>query len=157
MGTKIHNVLAALLIAGPAGANALEGDWHCLQEGPEARVEAEASFSPDGVFTAQMEYRFVRNGTNLRVTALYAATWRLDGAMFWDDPQDARITGTFVDGEPADLPELARSIRASLMEPPDSPMQLTFQDPDFMLLRGVDDAGTATPFQCVRLGRETDL
>lgn len=153
----IRPLAALILLAAPAAADTLVGDWHCLQEGAEARVEAETTFGADGTMTARMEYLMVRSGSKIVVKALYAATWRLEGDKLWDAPLDARIIETTVDGTPRKLPQLTRGIRQSLMEPPDTPMQVSFPNPGFALMRGTGEGGGGTAFQCVRLGAETDL
>lgn len=141
--------LVALVAAAPVAADdRLPGEWHCFQDGSGVRVEAQTVIGADGSFTAQMEYRIAGPSGRLTVRALYAARWRASGSEFWDHPLDARIVGITMDGTPTEAPEVAQAIRATLMEAPDGPLQITFEGADILLLSQGD--GTGATFECLR-------
>ncbi|MEM7440492.1 MAG: hypothetical protein AAF393_12905 [Pseudomonadota bacterium] len=146
-------VAGLMFAAPPAAANTVVGQWHCLQTGPEVRVEAVTNIANDGTFTAEMEFILVGPNGRMIVSALYAAEWKLDGDAFWDNPLDARVIGVTVNGEPAEAPQVTEGILQSLREPPDGPLRIDFDGPDVVFFRPWDDNGA--PFECIRSDGET--
>lgn len=147
-------LIATLLVsASPGAAESLVGEWHCIQDGPEVRVEADTRIEGDGAFTAEMEFTLIGPNGRLTVTAIYAAEWMQNGDAFVASPLGAKITGVFLDGEKTEAPQIAQNILRSLQAPSDTPMQIDFDGPDVVFFRSWD--GNGAPFECIRADGDT--
>ncbi|GAA6179251.1 hypothetical protein NBRC116594_06890 [Shimia sp. NS0008-38b] len=113
----IHIIPLMIGLASPLHAQTLIGDWNCLEQPPEGEVHSQVTFKPNGRMHAKIQYKIAFPDAEILGTARYKGKfgYTAEGHLT-DIPMSAKITSLTGNGMDIKNSEVARQLKAALLE-----------------------------------------